>query len=40
MPISKKCGLCGKPTKTHYKANFGRGKKGKSALKPMIQRNK
>ena len=30
MPISGKCGLCNKPTKTHRKANFGRGKSDKS----------
>ena len=28
-----KCILCGKHGKTHKKANFGRGRKGKSALK-------
>jgi hypothetical protein len=33
MPKSTKCGLCGKPAKTHRKANFGKGKSGRSALK-------
>jgi hypothetical protein len=36
MPKSIKCKLCGKPTRTHKKANFGRSKKGKSQLKPII----
>ena len=38
MPISKKCSLCGKPAKTHRKANFGKSKSGKSGLKPLVDR--
>lgn len=33
MPKSSKCGLCGKPSRTHRKANFGKNKSGKSGLK-------
>lgn len=32
------CALCGKHGKTHRKANFGKGRKGKSALKPIYRR--